>query len=263
MQLLANMLADETVESHCIVESCNYQISKKVRMYSKGPKARCWTVSWNRGLNRTVSSGFTLHAQLVFTPERVRPTWRSGSKWDKARALFWANQKLFFPSLFPRTKTLQCLVQNLGPLWENKSWKNCNLCFFSLLRAWRTVAVLVGRSFRPSSCPSPCLSSMSAARPNGFQLHADDGAKDTHGKDELFPRSSLTKKKTGFERQRDHACSSIIGLCLSLSHHEIICRGGGRSLRARLLNRVSSGPRRDATPVPSRLLAADLIIWWR
>jgi len=96
------------------------------------------------------------------------------------------------------------------------------------------------------------------------------GAKDTRGQDELFARSSLTKrarttadgvrekkgkKKTGFERQRDHACSSIIGLCLSLSHHEIICRGGGRSLRARLLNRVSVG---HAETLPRR--AADLII---
>jgi len=58
------------------------------------------------------------------------------------------------------------------------------------------------------------------------------GAKDTRGQDELFARSSLTKrarttadgvrekkgkKKTGFERQRDHACSSTIGLSVTLA----------------------------------------------
>jgi hypothetical protein len=94
--------------------------------------------------------------------------------------------------------------------------------------------------------PMPLLSSLSAARPNAFQLHADDGAKDTGGKDELFPRSSLTKrtrkttdgvreKKEGEKNGlRDkgivHVHPSLV--CLSLSHHEIICRAEGRSVSA-------------------------------
>ena len=43
MQLLVNMLADETVESHCSVESCNYQnsaASKKEKKKGKNVQQR-------------------------------------------------------------------------------------------------------------------------------------------------------------------------------------------------------------------------------
>lgn len=123
-----NMLGDEIVESHCSVESCNYQIpvavfektnyfnciegkqcAGKVEWHVADHERRKYVpVSWNRGLKRTVPSVLSfIRAVHTMTPSLSRLLSASGQRDTPAQSetrlvLFLGESKAPF---FQRIKT--------------------------------------------------------------------------------------------------------------------------------------------------------------